>query len=45
MGRAEPRNKKYRMACFHIQTKEALAIGSPEKMSKSKKNVIDPDKF
>ncbi len=29
--------------CFHIQTKEALAIGSPEKMSKSKKNVIDPD--
>ena len=29
--------------CFHIQTKEALTVGSPEKMSKSKKNVIDPD--
>ena len=29
--------------CFHLQTNEVLTVGSPEKMSKSKKNVIDPD--
>lgn len=29
----------------HIQTGEAIAIGSVEKMSKSKKNVVDPDEI
>ena len=28
---------------FHSKTKEIITVGSPEKMSKSKKNVIDPD--
>ena len=29
----------------HIQTGEPIAIGSVEKMSKSKKNVVDPDEI
>jgi leucyl-tRNA synthetase len=29
----------------HIKTGEAIAIGSIEKMSKSKKNVVDPDEI
>ena len=28
---------------IHSETREAIKVGSPEKMSKSKKNVIDPD--
>jgi len=28
---------------FHIETEELIIKGAPEKMSKSKKNVIDPD--
>ena len=30
-------------SAYHKETGEKISIGSPEKMSKSKKNIVDPD--
>jgi leucyl-tRNA synthetase len=36
---------KKSVSCVHADTKEAIIVGSPIKMSKSKKNIIDPEEI